>query len=806
MALLSDLVRDIRFAARVLLKSPLTSAVAVLALALGIGVNASSFISANAIVLHPFPFPRLNRIATVAEKLSGFASEPSPLSPADYAAFKNQTRSFEQLAAYRPGNLNLTGLADPERVRSYFVTPSFFGVLGIKPKLGRTLTASEEETSRSRVAVVSYAFWTSHLAASPQALGKPISLGGQNYTVVGVMPDEFDFPLDTQLWLPLVFESRELGEHVAHDVSLIGLLKPGVSVSQAAGEAAGVASRLAAAYPTFNQGRGFAVEPVSAMVDRVTARFISTILGSALFVLLLACANIGNLQLARAAYRQKEIAVRAALGASPLQVARQLLIETILLAAAAAPIGLLLASWNNDRAKAAIPPETFRLVAGLRTMHVDASVVGYTCLISVLAGVLCSLPMIANLAARLMRVNLTDVLRERAGSNAAASVRSVMRSALIVFELVLALVLLVGAGLMMQTFDRLLHVNQGFDPKNILSLQLSLPDNAYTRPKQITFYDRLLEGFHGIRGVQSAALLSPAGAANHLFIEGRPEPRPGEPLPDLKIVNSGYLATLRVRQLAGRFLSGSDRPDTAKVVVLSESMARHYWPNASALGRRVKFDPQGEWLTVVGVCSDIIDDWFSGEPTPAAYLSYTQYPAPSATFLIRTVRDPLGFAPPVRAAVRHLDRNLAVYQLGSMQQFQDNQRGGVRAAAETMTTYSVIALLLAATGIYAVISYFVAARTHDIGVYMALGASRASVLKMTMAQSARLIAIGVGIGMPLAFAAARLMSSALYGVITLDPRTFALYAVVLVASAFLASYLPCRRATLIDPLVALRED
>jgi len=789
-----------------LLKSPLTTCVAVLALALGIGVNASSFISANAIVLHPFPFPRLQRIVTVAEKLSGFASEPSPLSPANYVDFKNQAKSFEQLAASRPGNLNLTGLADPERVSSYFVTPSFFRVLGIEPKLGRTFTASEERASRSRVAIVSYAFWTSHLAASPQVLGKPISLGGQNYTVVGIMPDEFDFPLGTQLWLPLLLENRDLSEHVAHDVSVIGLLKPGVSVSQAAGEAASIASRLAAAYPTFNQGRGFAVEPVSAMVDRVTAHFISTILGSALFVLLLACANIGNLQLARAAYRQKEIAVRAALGASPLQVARQLLTETILLAAAAAPIGLLLASWNNDRAKAAIPPETFRFVAGLRTMHVDASVVGYTCLMSVLAGVLCSLPMIANLAARLTRVNLTDALRERAGSNAAASVRGVMRNALIVFELVLALVLLVGAGLMVQTFDRLLHMNQGFDPKNILSLQLSLPDNAYTRAKQIAFYDRVLEGFHAVRGVQSATLLSPAGPAGHLFIEGRPEPRAGEPLPDLNVVSSGYLATLRVRQLNGRFLSGSDRPDTAKVVVLSESMARHYWPSESALGHRIRFDPHGDWLTVIGVSSDIIDDWFSGKPTPAAYLSYAQFPSASATFLIRTLGDPLQLAPAVRAAVRHLDRNLAVYQLGSMQQFQDNQRGGVRAAAEAMTTYSAIALLLAATGIYAVISYFVAARTHDIGVYMALGASRTSVLKMTMAQSARLIAIGVALGIPLAFAGASLMSSALYGVITLDPKTFALYTAILVASALLASYLPCRRATLIDPLVALRED
>jgi predicted permease len=803
----SELLRDIRFAIRVMLRTPAATVTAVLALALGIGVNVVSFISANSIILHPFPFPRLDRIVTVSEQLSKASEERSPLSPANYADLKRQADSFEQLAPYRPGNPNLSTQAGPERVRSYFVGSSFFSILGMKAELGRTFAPDEDRGSQQNVVVVSNGFWKSHLAASHDVIGKPLSLGGQNFTVVGVMPDSFDFPLGTELWIPLKLEPAALNERASHDLSVLALLKNGTSIARAQSEAQGVALRLASAFPSFNQDHRFLVRTLSSEADHVTDRFIETLVACAFFVLLLACANIGNLQLARAVNRQKEIAVRTALGASLRQVARQLLTETILLALMAAPVGLLLAGWYNDIGKADIPPIALRLVSGLRTMHIDGYVVGFTILLSILTGVLCTLPTLFQVARRGMRQDLTEVLRDRSAAGNVTTIRNYLRNGLIVFELALALTLLVSAALMVKTFDHVLHLNQGFDPKNILTLEVSLPASDYpAASKRTDFYDRSLASLNAIRGVKSAALSSPVATENGFLIEGQPEPRPGEPRPQIISASSEYLSTLHVGQVAGRFVSERDRPDSKRVIVLAESIARHYWPHGDAIGHRVKLGPQGPWLTIVGVCRDIIDDWLNERPSPVAYVPYTQFPVPSVTFVLRTSGDPLQAGPAARAAIRGVDRNLPVYELASLERAEADQRSGVRAAARLMTSYSTIALILAATGLYAVISCFVAARTHDIGIHMALGATRGNVLSMMMTQSARLILLGLALGIPLAYGCARLMSSALFGVVTLSFQAFVLYTGVLVLAALLAAYLPSRRATRIDPLSALREE
>lgn len=801
------LVRDLRYAARVLLKSPVATSVAVLALALGIGVNASSFITISSLVLRPLPYPRLERIVTIWETPPKLHSQQSAFAPANFIDLRNQTRSFQKLASYRNWDANLTGIGTPERLQACLVSPSFFYVLGIGAEVGRTFVNDPDQPSHSRVAVVSEGFWKSHLAASKAAIGASVSLNGHNYTVLGVMPDRFDYPLGTEIWSPLTFEPAEQHERAHHDLMALGLLKPEVSAAQANAEISTIASRLEQLYPRTNQDRSMLVVPLRDLTDRVTNHFVVMLLGAAGFVLLLACANIGNLQLARATNREREIAVRAALGASRFEIAREVFTESVLISAAAGVLGLLLASWNNALMKSSIPPLALRFVPGLRTMHVDGTVVLFTTIASLLAGILCSLPAISQLVNRKMRADLNDVLRGRGGSTSATPARNRVRTALVVFELALALVLLVGAGLMVKTFERLLYVNQGFDPKNLLTMRVSLPATQYPRPEKIrSVYDRVLQRFAAIHGVTAVGLSSDEGSAEHLVIEGQPEPRPGEPHPEISAINDHYLEAMRIPLLQGRSISGADRLGSPPVVVISENVARHFWPNSNPIGRHIKLSAQSDWLTIVGISGNVTQDWFTNQPSAAAYICYAQFPGAHAKFFLRTEGDPMLAAQPARFEMRAVESDLPVYELETIEQSMYEERGGIRAAARMMTTYAVIALLLAVTGIYAVVSYFVAARTHDIGVHMALGARRGDVLKMTMGQSVRLTVTGLAFGIPLAILLARVMSSALYNVVNIDAATFAVFAGVLFLSALVASYLPSLRAIRIDPMTALRDE
>ncbi len=804
---MNSFLRDLRYAARVLLRSPVATVIAILALALGIGVNAGSFISTSALILHPLPYPRLERIVTVWETLPKLRTERSPLAPADFIDFRKESRSYEKIGAYREWNAALTGTGDAERVAASEVTPGFFEVLGRKAALGRIFSGDEGETSHARVAVISQGFWKTHFAGARDVIGKPISLDGKSYAVVGVMPGEFNYPLQNEVWAPLTFEAAESQERGRHDVLALALLKPNVPAAQASAEAATIASRLAQRYPGTNEARSIQVTELRESSDEVTKHFVLMLVGAAGFVLLLACANIGNLQLARAASRQKEIAVRAALGASRRQIARQLLAEGLLISLAAGGLGLLLASWNLDLNRSDISAGALRIVPGLADMHVDTAVVLLTLAVSLAAGILCSLPAISQLVFRRMGMDLNDALQERGSSQSNLPNQSRVRSGLVVLELSLALVLLVGAGLMVNTFKHMLDVYQGFDPKNILSMQVSLPPTTYRQPEQIRlFYDRVLERLERVPGVKAASVATNLGPAEGLSIEGHAAPRAGEPRPGVMAVSSQYLAALHIAVLKGRALSEQDKATSPGVVVVSENIARHYWPNSDPIGKRIKLNGQRGWLTVVGVCGNIIEDWFSGQASTTAYVPYTQAPAASANFLVRTAGDPLQAAAAARAEIRSVDKNLPVYDVETMEKAMADERGGVRAAAKAMTTYAIVALLLAATGIYGVISYVVAARIHEIGVRMALGASRHDILIMILRQAAGLIGIGLAFGLPLTVFLAQGMSSALYGVVQVSPATIAEFTGILVATALAASYLPCRRATHADPMTALRTE
>jgi putative ABC transport system permease protein len=804
---MNEFARDLRYVLRLLRRTPGTTIVAVLALALGIGVNTSSFISVNALVLHPLPYPNLERIMTVWENVPKLGAERNAAAPANYLDWKDQNTSFEQLAGYRPWDATLTGSADPERIQAYLVSPSYFAVLGMKPMLGRTFFNTDTDSERDPVVVISRDFWRSHLASAPNALGRKITLSGRAYTIVGVMPREFDFPLGTEVWVPLSLAGDAKNDRSVHSLMVLGLLKPGVSPPAARAEMGVLAQRLERRYPQTNQGRGVLVTPIRELTNNVTDRFVIALLGAAVFVLLLACANVGNLLMSRVTARQREFAVRRALGAGRLRIALQLAGESLVISLLAGGAGLLLADWGLALQGGMIPAQVRKWVAGLGNMHIDGAVVGFTLGMSVLAGLICSLPAIAQSLRATAGGGLNQSLKEGGRGASTGPGSSRLRSGLVVGEAALAMVLLVGAGVMVQTFRGALAFNQGFNPQHLLIMQVALPEQQYDRPASVRgFYDRTLHGLAALPQVTAASAYSNQGIAEGLRVEGRPEPRAGEPRPRIVAVSDRYFRALEIPILAGRPISSQDGEDTTPVVVLSEMVARHYWPDGSALGQRVRLgNTQSPWLTVMGVCGDT-KDWFGGSIEPAAYVSFVQRPRPAMTIALRTAGDPLNAVQGARRQIREVDPNQPVYDVKSMEQLLAEQTSGVRAAAITMGRYAMIALLLAVTGIYAVTSYSVVQRTHEIGIRVALGAARGNILGLAMRQGMGLAAMGLGIGIPAAFLMTRLMSSFLYNALAVSLAPFAVFTLALGFSALLASYIPAQRAARIDPMVALREE
>ena len=801
---------DFRYALRALRKAPGTTAVAALALALGIGVNTSSFMWVSALVLHPLPYAGLERIMTVWETVLKLRAGRDAVAPANFLDWRQENRAFEKMAAYQPWDANLTGTGEPERIQACLVTADFFAVLGMKPALGRSFSREEQETPSSGAVIVSHGFWQRRLASSPDAVGRSVSLDNRNYTIAGVMPAEFDYPLATELWTPLAMTPQERNQRTLRTLLVLGRLRPQVTVAEAGAAMNVIAGRLERAYPQSNESRGVAVVPLRELTNQVTDRFVLTLLGAASFVLLLACANVASLMLARATGRQRQFAVEAALGASRFRIARLLLAESTLIALLGGVLGIYQAAWNLDLSKSRIPPEILRFVAGMRNMHIDAEVAAFTLGVSVLAAVLCSLPAILLALRGNVAGDLGEALKEGGRGPTSGPARSRARSALVVVEVALALILLVGAGLMLQAFRGLLTANPGFNPKNLLTMQVALPEQQYREPAQTaSFYDRVLRTLGALPDVRAAASYADKGDPDGFYIEGQPEPRPGEMRPGVRTVSGRYFETAELPIRLGRGISGQDGPESPRVVVLSESVARHYWPDyphGDPIGRHIKLgNSQSPWLTVAGVSGDV-KDWFTGQPMPAAYIPSVQAPRRAMMLLLRTAGDPLGVATSARAAVRAVDRNPPVYDVKSMEQIIAWQTSGVGAAAMSMEIYAGIALLLAVTGIYALTSYSVAQRTHEIGVRMALGARGSDVLKMVVGQSLRTAGAGLAIGLPAAVIMTKIMSSLLSNVVPLDLRTVAAFTVLLAAAALLAAYVPARRAARVDPMVALHHE
>jgi putative ABC transport system permease protein len=782
----------------------------VLALALGIGATTAIFSFVSVIVLRPLPFPELGRIVQVWETLPRAGSSRYLASPGNFADWSEHDRVFSEAAAYRRWNANLTGRGEPERVRGFQVMPSFFPLLGLTPLHGRVFSSQESQPGREQVAILSFGFWQRSLAANPGAVGQTLELNGRKFTVVGIMPVEFDFPLGTDLWVPLALSPQQWQNRSSHSLRVLARLGPSVSLTEAQAALDTLAGRQAQLYPRTNQGRGVRLVSLLKEVNFGSRRFLLYLLGAAGFLLLLACANVANLQLARATARQKEIAVRVALGASRTRVVRLLLTESLLLSLLGAALGVLLALWGIDLMKASVPLWVARyIVAGLKDVQVDGWVLGFSLLAALASAGLSGLAP----ALQTSKPNLTETLKD-GGRGSGTDLRGGRtRALLVVSEVSLAVILLVGAGLMVRGFRGLLDVDRGFRPANLLTMRTALPETKYPEPHQrAAFYGRVLERLEALPEVEVAAavnsLPSVGGRSTAGFhIEGMPADPEAPARADIQVITEDYFQTLAILLSQGRHFDATDDQGAPSVAIISRTMARRFWPGKDPVGQRIKLglrDGDASWRTIVGVVGDVHRNWLLTESEPTVYLPLAQAPRLSMTLAIRTASDPTSVAAAARTQVRNLDPDQPVYDVKTMEQIIAEFTSGIRVAAALMGIFAAIAFFLCGAGIYAVVAYNVSQRTHEIGVRMALGARRAHILSLFVGQGFKLTVIGVAIGLPLAFALNRLLSSFLLEVVSIHVATFGAFTVVILGVALLASYLPARRAAQLDPMVALR--
>ncbi|HEV2860568.1 MAG TPA: ABC transporter permease [Pyrinomonadaceae bacterium] len=799
--MMETLLQDVRFGVRVLARHKGFTAVAVLTLALGIGANTAIFSVVNAVLLRPLPYKDPERLVMLWENDTQEGNDRNPVAPANFVDWQKQTGTCDALAFYnQPAGVNVTGGgSEPERVVGAGVSPNIFSVLGVQPARGRTFSDSE---AAAHEVIISHGFWQRRFGGDPEVVGRQMTLDAEILDVVGVMPPEFQLPEETELWWANMDGSLAT-MRVRHFLRVVGRLKPGVPVEQARADFDTIARRLAEQYPETNTGYGVNVITLRDQFVGGVRPALLLLLGAVGFVLLIACANVANLMLARSAARQKEMAVRAALGAGRLRLVRQLLTESLLLAAAGGAAGLLFAYWGSDLLTAL---GASGLPRGAR-VGVDGRVLAFTFMMTLLTGLAFGfVPAWAG-----AKAGVHGILKE---DGRGATGRRAGRRLLVVTEIACALMLLIGAGLLIKSFVRLQAVEPGFDPSGVVTMQFSLPDARYSEPPQVAaFYARLVEHARTVPGVRAAGAVSRLPLAGDrstmgLTVEGRPAVSGQYEEVHFRAVTPDYFRALGVPLRAGRELGERDGAEAPPVVLVNETTARKYWPGADPVGRRVKLGPgaQGPWVTVVGVVGDVRNFGLESEAKPEVYVPHRQSPQSRMRLVLRTDGDPLSLVPAVRSAVRSLDAELPFSQVATMEELLARSVAQRRLSTLLLGVFAGTALLLAAIGIYGVMAYSVTQRTREIGIRMALGARRGDVVRMVLRQGMALALAGVACGLGGGLVAARLMRGLLYGVSAVDPLTFVGMAGVLTCVALLACYVPARRATKIDPLVALRAE
>jgi predicted permease len=802
--------QDVRYGLRMLWKRPGFTAVAVLTLALGIGANTTIFSTVNAMLLHPFPFPKLDRVVTVWETVPKQGLVKVSPAPANFRDWSEQSDQFSQLAAVHGWDANLTGSNVAEHVEGSQVTADFFSLLGMPAQLGRYIGKADFEGSVAPVVVISHGFWEQHLGADPTLVGRELLLNSQKFTVIGIASADFDFPTGSKLWTPLDLNGAAKEDRDDHYLTVFGRLKDGVTISQAQAQLATIAATESQRYPKSNAGHGVNIRNTVEDLTGDSRQFISLLMSAAVFVLLLACANVANLQLARSSGRQKEIALRAALGASRWQVGRQLLVESVLLALLGSAGALLLSSWAVNLMRGSIPSFIVEHIAGLKHLQVDSRVFLFTLLVAVLTGILAG----GAPAWHFSRPNMNDTLKESARGGSPGASRTRLRTLLVISEIALALILLVGSGLMVKGFRTLVTNSMGFDRSHVLTFHVVLPEAKYQDKDRIRgYYEQALRNLRALPGVESAACVTslPSGWTwnwTEFTAEGNPPAPPGEtPSVISQVVTPGFFSALRVPLRQGRLLSDQDGPNAPPVIVISEAMAQKNWPNQNPLGKHLQMGrPEAgqPFRAIVGIVGDVKPNPLDHEPAPTAYVPFAQLPELASAFVVRTTGDPLTLAASVNAQLRAVDPDQPAYDIRSLEQVISDGLSGIELSAQMMLVFSACALTLAAAGIFAVMAYSVTQRTHEIGVRMALGARHLDVLRLVVVGAMKMAGIGLSIGLVLALLMTRALSSALLGVVQIDAVTIALLTFLLAVVAAFAAYIPARWAAKVDPMVALR--
>jgi len=804
---------DLRFALRTLRKNPGFTLVVLLTLALGIGANTAIFSVVNAVVLRPLPFREADRLVTVWGSLQRPGVEEIPASAGEYVDFRDGNHALETLAAYDTLGFNLTGGSEPERVEGAVVTASLFSLLGASVEIGRTFTVAEEQPGREQVAIIGHALWTRRFGGDRAIVGRLVPIDGHQVEIVGVMPSSFHFPDETtEIWKPILFDADAVSANNrgSHGFTVIARLKPGVTIAQAKADLDSVGATFKARFPD-NYRNGFSTTLRSLQEEIVgdTSRALFVLLGAVGLVLLIACANVANLLLARAASRRKEIALRTALGASRGRVVRQLLTESVVVAAGGGAIGLVLAFWSLD-ALVAVAPES---IPRLREIGVDARVVGFTAIVSMATGLLFGLAP----AISASRADLNESLKEGGRSGATAHGRA--GGLLVVAEVALSLVLLIAAGLLIRSFARLQVVQPGFEPSHLLTFRLSLPASRYTTfQKGAAFFDDFftrLRSNPDVRGVAAIHVLpfSGQGGSRSFIIEGRAPLRPSESMEEqLRIVTDGYFGVLNTPVITGRDFGNRDTLSSTLVAVVNDAFAQKHFPNGNAIGQRVSFESDTpKWREIVGVVGNIKHRGLDARDRPELYVPYRQPLFESWTVrpmfvVVRTGGDPLAAAPAIRREIASIDRDQPISDVRPMDERIDRSLTGRRFNTVLLGLFAALALALAAVGIYGIVAYSVTERTHEIGVRVALGAQRRDVVGMLMRQGLTMTAAGTLVGIAGALALTRVIAGLLFGVGAADPITFTAIPLLLAAVAVAACYIPARRATRVDPMRALRTE
>jgi putative ABC transport system permease protein len=802
-----------------LAKNPGFTAVAIIALALGIGANSAIFSVVNAVLLRPLPYERPERLVMLWENNPALqlGFDLLPVSAANFTEWRGRGQSFEEVSAFDSVSFNLTGADTPDQIGGARVSANFFKLLGVQPERGRAFLPEEDQPGNNRVIVISHSLWENRFGSDPNIIGRTMTLNDTGYTVVGIMPKDFGFPKATdlpsyfqlppqiELWAPLALTREIINSRGNHNYAVMARLKPGVTLEQAQSEMTAIASGLEQQSP-FNAGWGVTIVPLHEQAVGSLRLVLLVLAGAVGFVLLIACANIANLLLARAASRQKEIAIRTALGASRSRIVRQLLTESVLLALAGGTLGILLTLWGIDLLLALSPANLPRI----KEVNIDAWVLGFTLAVSLATGIAFGLAP----ALQVSKANLNEFLKDGARGSTSGIRAHRVRNLLVMSEVALTLVLLICAGLLARSFIRLMSVDAGFNPRNVITMRVNLPQNKYPeRRDQTAFFKQVISRVETLPGVQTVGAvshlpLSGAEESGNFSIEGRPPVDPKEsPIVNLRAISPGYFQAMEIPLLKGRDFTEQDNDQSPYVAIISESLARRFFPDEDPIGQRVKRGSASStlpWATIVGIVADIKHSALDAEPKPHLYFSYLQNPFPYLTLVVRSATSPEGLAAALRSEVWAVDKDQPVTAITTMERYLSEAMATRRFNMILLGVFAIVALVLAAVGIYGVISYSVTQRTHEIGVRMALGASSGDVMRLIVGQAMTLAAAGVAAGLVAAFALTRVMESLLFGVSSHDVITFIAIPLVLGAVALAACLVPARRATKVDPMVALR--